>query len=62
MKSSIKIKGKLKTILYLPLVMTMLLVLFNVLVYVEDVKVGAMFSGFVVLYFALLLINITTSV
>lgn len=56
MKSSIKIKGKLRTILYLPIVMTLLLVLFNVLVYVNDVKIGAMFSGFVLLYLVLLLI------
>ena len=51
MKSSIKIKGKLKNYIYLPMMLTGLLVLFNVAVYMKDVSIGAMFTGFVIIYF-----------
>ena len=56
MKSSIKIKGKLRNYMYLPMMLTILLVLFNIAVYFKDVSVGAMFSGFVLIYFVILLL------
>ena len=56
MKSSIKIKGKLRNYIYLPMALTLLLLLFNVFAYVRDITVGAMFSGFVILYFLVLLL------
>ena len=56
MKSSIKIKGKLRNYIYLPMALTLLLLLFNVFVYLKDLSVGAMFSGFVILYFLILLL------
>ena len=56
MKSSIKIKGKLKNYIYLPMMLTGLLVLFNVAVYMKDVSIGDMFTGFVIIYFVVLLL------
>ena len=56
MMSSIKIKGKLKNYIYLPMMLTGLLVLFNVAVYMKDVSIGAMFTGFVIIYFVVLLL------
>lgn len=56
MKSNkIKLKGKLRTYYYLPLVMTVFLVLMNIAVYAEDIRYGAVFSGFVLLYFFVML-------
>lgn len=45
-KSNVKIKGKLRTYLYLPLLLTMLLIIINVFVYMEDTSSGVLFSGF----------------
>lgn len=56
MKSSIKIKGKLKNYIYMPLMLTGLLIVFNGVVYIKDVVVGAVFSGFLVFYIMVLLI------
>ncbi|MBQ8280330.1 MAG: DHH family phosphoesterase [Roseburia sp.] len=50
MKSSIKIKGKLRNYIYLPMALTVLLVAFNGALYIKDISVGVMFSGFVVFY------------
>ena len=55
-KSNVKIKGKLRTYLYLPLLLTMLLIIINVFVYMEDTSSGVLFSGFVLLYFVIMLI------
>ena len=55
-KSNVKIKGKLRTYLYLPLLRTMLLIIINVFVYMEDTSSGVLFSGFVLLYFVIMLI------
>lgn len=55
MKSSIKIKGKLKSYIYMPMMLTVLLVMFNGAVYIKDISVGAMFSGFIVFYVIVLL-------
>lgn len=56
MKSSIKIKGKLKKYIYMPLMLTVLLVMFNGAVYIKDIGVGAMFTGFIVFYEIVLLV------
>lgn len=56
MKSNkIKLKGKLRTYFYLPLILTVFLVMMNIIMYAEDVRYGVMFSGFVVLYFLVML-------
>ena len=55
MKSSIKIKGKLKSYIYMPMMLTVLLVMFNGAVYIKDISAGAMFSGFIVFYVIVLL-------
>jgi len=56
MKSSIKIKGKLRNYIYMPMMLTILLVMFNAVLYIKDVSVGAMFSAFVLFYVAVLAI------
>lgn len=56
MKSSIKIKGKLKNYIYMPMMLTVLLVMFNGALYIKDISVGAMFSGFIVFYVIVLLV------
>ncbi len=56
-KSNVRLKGKLRTYLYLPLLLTILLVAINVVVYMEDTGTGFMFSGFVVVYFLVMLIS-----
>jgi len=50
MKSSIKIKGKLRNYIYMPMMLTVLLMVFNGAIYIKDISVGAMFSGFIVFY------------
>lgn len=54
-KNNVKLKGKLRTYLYLPLLLTILLLAINVVVYMDDLASGAMFSGFVLLYFFIML-------
>lgn len=57
MKSNkIKLKGKLRTYFYLPLILTIFLVMINLTIYAEDVRYGIMFSGFVVFYFLVMLL------
>ncbi len=51
----VKIRGKLGAYLYLPLLFTILLVLYNVYVYAKNVSMGVGFSLIVVLYFLLML-------
>ncbi|MBR5317494.1 MAG: DHH family phosphoesterase, partial [Lachnospiraceae bacterium] len=55
MKSSIKIKGKLRSYIYMPMMLTILLVLFNVTLYIKDLSVGVMFSAFIIFYVVVLL-------
>lgn len=54
-KSNIKLKGRLRTYLYLPMMLTILLIGLNILVYLDNAASGAMFSGFVLLYFLIML-------
>lgn len=52
MKSNnVKLKGKLRTYLYWPLILTILLVLMNIPVYMKDVLSGVMVSMFTAVYF-----------
>ncbi|MCI5873640.1 MAG: DHH family phosphoesterase [Clostridiales bacterium] len=54
-KSNISMKGRLRTYLYMPMLLTPLLIVINVLVYMDNTTSGAMFSGFVLLYFLIML-------
>lgn len=56
MKSSIKIKGILRKYIYLPRVLTLMLLVFNGVVYTRDIATGAMFTGFMVFYIAVMLL------
>lgn len=57
MKSNkIKLKGKIRTYYNLPLIMTIPLVWINIFIYSENIKDGAVFSGFVILYFGMMLV------
>ena len=56
MKSKIKLKGRLRSYMYWPLLLTILLAIMNVPIYFLNVMLGALFSGFVVLYFVIVLI------
>ena len=57
MKGNVKIKGKLRAYLYWPLFLTIILILMNIVIYTRYVATGAMFSGFVVLYFLIMLLS-----
>lgn len=54
-KSNIRFKGRLRMYLYLPMLLTILLIGMNGLIYMYDTKSGGMFSGFVLLYFLIML-------
>lgn len=54
MKSSIKIKGKLRNYIYMPMMLSLLLVLFNSFIYMKDLSIGAMFSCFIAFYVIIL--------
>lgn len=56
-KNNIKLKGKLRTYLYWPLMLTILLAALNVLVYTRDILSGFVFSGFVIIYFLVMLFS-----
>lgn len=56
-KSTVKLKGKLRTYLYLPMLLTFLLLIINIVIYTKDTTSGVMFSGFVVIYFFVMLFS-----
>lgn len=56
-KNNVRLKGKLRTYLYWPLLLTILLVILNIFIYMGDTASGAMFSGFVVVYFLVMLLS-----
>ena len=56
-KTNIKLKGKLRRYLNLPLYLTIVLILMDIAMYAQDVQMGAEFSGFIVLYFIIVLIS-----
>ena len=51
MKTTVEIKGKLRFYLYLPLFFTILLILFNILLYRHNITDGILFSGLIAVYF-----------
>lgn len=55
MKSKIRLKGQLRNYMYWPLLLTILLVVINIPVYMVNKKLGALFTGFVILYFIIVL-------
>lgn len=50
MKEKIKLKGQLKSYLRWPLIMTILLIIMNVMLYMVEVKAGAIATGFTAVY------------
>ena len=57
MKNNVKLKGKLRTYLYWPLILTGLLVILNIFIYVYDLKAGVVFTGFTIVYFLVMLLS-----
>lgn len=58
MKSNnVKLKGKLRTYFYWPLLLTILLIGLNILMYMRDKVSGAALSGFIIIYFLVMLIS-----
>lgn len=55
MKSKIKLKGQLRSYMYWPLILTILLAVINIPAYFLNIKLGLLFSAFVVLYFLFVL-------
>lgn len=55
-KTNIKLKGKLRRYLNLPLYLTIVLILMDIAMYAQDIQMGAEFSGFIVVYFIIALI------
>ena len=47
MNKNIKLKGKLWVLFSWPVILAVLLVFFNIVAYIYDVKSGVIFSGFV---------------
>lgn len=56
MQQKIKLKGRLRVYLSWPLLLTIVLVVLNVPLYFVDPGLGGLFSGFVVLYFVVVLL------
>jgi len=55
MKRKIRLKGQLKTYMYWPLIMTVLIVLMNIPVYYVNRKAGICVSVFTIVYFLVIL-------
>ena len=53
-KNDIKLRGRLRAYLRLPVMLTPLLIVINIPIYMESVKSGIYFSGFVLLYFLIM--------
>lgn len=57
MKSNkVKLRGRLRKSLYWPMFMTILLICMNVVIYMDDILSGVMFSIFTAIYFVVSLI------
>lgn len=54
-KSNIRVTGRIRTYLYLPMLLTILLVVLNIFVYMDNITSGLLFSGFVLVYFLIML-------
>lgn len=57
MKNNIRFRGKLRSYLYGPLILTILLAVMNIPIYFWDVKSGMVFSGFTAIYFIVELVT-----
>lgn len=55
-KNNVRMRGRLRAYLYLPVMLTPLLIMINIPVYMQSVKSGFVVSGFVLLYFLITLI------
>ena len=55
-KNNVRMCGRLRAYLYLPVMLTPLLIMINIPVYMQSVKSGFVVSGFVLLYFLITLI------
>ena len=56
-KKNIKLKGKLRRYLNWPLYLTIVLILMDIAMYAQNIQMGAEFSGFIVLYFIIVLVS-----
>ena len=56
-KTNIKLKGKLRRYLNWPLYLTIVLILMDIAMYAQNIQMGAEFSGFIVLYFIVVLVS-----
>lgn len=59
MKKNIKLEGRLRTYLYMPLLLTSILFILNVIIYLTEIQLGLIFSGFVLIYLLIMLIAYT---
>ncbi len=57
MKQNLKMKGRMRNIIYLPLYFAIVLLPVNILIYFENQRAGAILTGFLVLYFIYALIS-----
>lgn len=55
-KNNVRMRGRLRAYLYLPVMLTPLLLMINIPVYMQSVKSGFVVSGFVLLYFLITLV------
>lgn len=56
-KTNIKLKGKLRRYLNWPLYLTIVLILMDIAMYAQNIQMGAEFSGFIILYFIIVLVS-----
>ena len=55
-KNNVRMRGRLRAYLYLPVMLTPLLLMINIPVYMQSVKSGFVVTGFVLLYFLITLV------
>ena len=55
-KNDVRMRGRLRAYLYLPVMLTPLLIMINIPVYMQSVKSGFVVTGFVLLYFLITLV------
>lgn len=55
-KKNVRVKGKLRTYLYMPLLLTGVLIVLNIFIYMDNISAGAVFTVFVLLYFFIMLL------
>ena len=57
MKKNIKFKGRLKSYMISPMLLTILLILMNIPIYIYEIKAGLMVSAFTAIYFIIVTVN-----